>query len=176
MAYKNNSFPCDYIPTIEENYSEEISIGDKVYNLSIFDTSGSVEFDRLRPLTYPSTDVFLLCFSLVDHTSYESITLKWFDEVQHHCPDAKILLVGTKSDLIEDPSTIQKLREKNLDPITPQKGLELSNKINASKYLECSALTHQNLKNLFDQSIRSLIERKPVRRCGTGVGPRCDMF
>ncbi len=34
---------------------------------------GSEDYDRLRPLSYPQTDVFLLCFSLVCHSSYENI-------------------------------------------------------------------------------------------------------
>jgi GTPase SAR1 family protein len=40
---------------------------------------------RLRPLSYPQTDVFLLCFSIVSPPSYENIRTKWHPEIQHHC-------------------------------------------------------------------------------------------
>lgn len=40
---------------------------------------------RLRPLSYPQTDVFLLCFSVVSPASFENIRTKWFPEIQHHC-------------------------------------------------------------------------------------------
>jgi hypothetical protein len=49
---------------------------------------------RLRPLSYPQTDVFLICFSVVSPSSFENVTSKWCPEIKHHCPDAPILLIG----------------------------------------------------------------------------------
>ena len=57
------------------------------------------DYDRLRPMSYPQTDVFLLCFSVVKRTSFESIRHKWLPEVRHHCPHIPVVLVGMKSDL-----------------------------------------------------------------------------
>jgi GTPase SAR1 family protein len=47
-----------------------------------------------RALSYPETDVFLLCFSVISPSSFDNIKSKWFPEISHHCPDAKTLLVG----------------------------------------------------------------------------------
>merc|ERR1739844_709663 len=81
------------------------------------------DYDRLRPLSYPQTDVFLICFSLVNPASFENVRAKWYPEVRHHCPQVPIILVGTKLDLREDKETIDKLKEKRLAPITyPQVG------------------------------------------------------
>lgn len=33
------------------------------------DTAGARDYDRLRPLSYPQTDVFLVCFSIVNPVS-----------------------------------------------------------------------------------------------------------
>lgn len=120
------------------------------------DTAGQEDYDRLRPLSYPQTDVFLICFSVARYgiseackmfkirtsnaikkkislvvfpphhhscfilfltssssffefpmvffihvfyfspSSFENVTSKWFPELKHHCPEAPILLVGTK--------------------------------------------------------------------------------
>lgn len=44
--------------------------------------------------------------------------LQWFPEVRHHCPNTPMILVGTKLDLRDDKTTIEKLRDKKLAPIT----------------------------------------------------------
>lgn len=79
---------------------------------------GQEDYDRLRPLSYPQTDVFLICFSLVNPASFENVRAKWYPEVRHHCPSTPIILVGTKLDLRDDKNTIEKLRDKKLQPIT----------------------------------------------------------
>ena len=48
-------------------------IGGEPYTLGIFDTSGSNDYERLRPLRYPETDVFLVCFSVVSPASFENV-------------------------------------------------------------------------------------------------------
>ena len=63
-------------------------------------------------------DVFIICFSLVNPTSFENVRAKWYPEVRHHCPNVPIILVGTKLDFREDRETIEKLKEKRLAPIT----------------------------------------------------------
>ena len=63
-------------------------------SLGLWDTAGQEDYDRLRPLSYPQTDVFLICFSVVSPSSFENVTSKWCPEIKHHCADAPILLVG----------------------------------------------------------------------------------
>lgn len=67
--------------------------------------------------------VFLLAFSLVNPASFANAKAKWIPEIQHHCPNTPVLLVGTKLDLREDTSTLDKLRSKNMQPITYEQGL-----------------------------------------------------
>ena len=50
-------------------------------------------------------DVFLVCFSVNSYASLQNVQEKWIPEVSHHCPDTPIILVGTKSDLREQPET-----------------------------------------------------------------------
>jgi len=37
---------------------------------------GQEDYDRLRPLSYPQTDVFLVCFSVVSPSSFENVREK----------------------------------------------------------------------------------------------------
>jgi Ras-related C3 botulinum toxin substrate 1 len=56
----------------------------KTISLGLWDTAGQEDYDRLRPLSYPQTDVFLICFSLVSPPSYENVRTKVRQLLQVH--------------------------------------------------------------------------------------------
>ena len=41
-----------------------------------YSLTGQEDYDRLRPLSYPQTDVFLVCFSVVSPASFENVKEK----------------------------------------------------------------------------------------------------
>jgi len=169
ISYTTNAFPGEYVPTVFDNYSANVMVDGKPINLGLWDTAGQEDYDRLRPLSYPQTDIFLICFSLVAPPSLENVKTKWCPEISHHAPGTPIILVGTKLDLREDRDTIEKLTQKRMAPISYQQGLQVSKEINAVKYLECSALTQTGLKNVFDGAIRAVLcpaqPKKKTKKC-----------
>jgi len=164
ISYTTDSFPGEYVPTVFDNYSAPMVCDGVPVSLGLWDTAGQEDYDRLRPLSYPQTDVFLICFSVVSPSSFENVTSKWCPEIKHHCGDAPILLIGTKIDLREDKETLQILAENGQAPIKREQGQKLANKIRAVKYLECSALTQRGLKQVFDEAVRAVLRPQPVRR------------
>jgi len=70
MSFANNMFPQEYVPTVFDNYSTHIMVDDHPYNLGLWDTAGQEEYDKMRPLCFPQTDVFIICFSLVSPASF----------------------------------------------------------------------------------------------------------
>jgi len=158
ISYTTNKFPSEYVPTVFDNYAVTVMIGGEPYTLGLFDTAGQEDYDRLRPLSYPQTDVFLVCFSVVSPSSFENVKEKWVPEIKHHCPKTPFLLVGTQNDLREEPGTMEKLAKNRQKPITLELGAKQGKELRAVKYVECSALTQKGLKNVFDEAILAALE------------------
>ncbi len=68
-----------------------------------------IDYDRLRPLSYPQTDVFLICYSVINPVSFDNVRAKWSPEIKSNNPETPIVLVGTKLDLLNDKHMINKL-------------------------------------------------------------------
>ncbi|ESN98497.1 hypothetical protein HELRODRAFT_84621 [Helobdella robusta] len=169
ISYTTDSFPGEYVPTVFDNYTSSMMVDGVPVSLGLWDTAGQEDYDRLRPLSYPQTDVFLICFSVVSPSSFENINTKWCPEIKHHCPDAAVLLIGTKIDLREDKDVITQLANNNLSPVKREQGIKMASKIRAVKYLECSALTQRGLKQVFDEAVRAVLNPqptvRPIRKC-----------
>ncbi|MCL4138146.1 UNVERIFIED_CONTAM: hypothetical protein GTU68_053015, partial [Idotea baltica] len=121
-------------------------------------SSGPDVYDRLRPLIYVDTDVFLACFSVVCPFSIERVKEKWISEITRFKKSTPFLLVGTKTDLREDTATLEKLAKHKRKPFSYEQGEKLSQKVKAVKYVECSALTQKGVKNVFDEAILAALE------------------
>jgi len=167
ISYTTNAFPGEYIPTVFDNYSANVMVDGKPVNLGLWDTAGQEDYDRLRPLSYPQTDVFLICFSIISPASFDNVKSKWYPEIQHHAPGVPIILVGTKSDLRNDSSTLSQLRNKGLNIINVDQAKAMAAHINAVKHLECSALTQEGLKAVFDESIRAALNKPKGKKKGS---------
>eukprot|EP01114_Cavostelium_apophysatum_P020579 TRINITY_DN693_c0_g1_i1.p1 TRINITY_DN693_c0_g1~~TRINITY_DN693_c0_g1_i1.p1 ORF type:complete len:208 (-),score=23.46 TRINITY_DN693_c0_g1_i1:187-789(-) len=173
MSYANKKFPSAYVPTVFDNYVVSLTaghskLGNVQVELSLWDTAGQEEYDRLRPLSYSNANVFLVCFSLLSPTSYENISAKWYPELYHFCPEVPIVLIGTKMDLKRDEQALADLQKQGYrSPISFEQGWDLAKKIGAVKYLECSAKTTENLKEVFDEAVKAVLFKstKKQKKC-----------
>ena len=104
--------------------------------------------------------MFLICFSIDSPDSFEHVKSKWWPEVQHHCAEAAIMLVGTKSDLRASEHAASQLAAQGLSMVSREAALERAKEIGAVAYMECSAFTQEGLKNLFDEAIRAAIRKQ----------------
>ncbi len=141
-----------------DNYSANVMVDGKPINLGLWDTAGQEDYDRLRPLSYPQTDVFLICCAVDRPTSLQNVLSaimppakhvwflpfvlagKWYPEITHYCPNVPIVLVGTKCDLREAHNAQGKTF------FTQKEAEVVARTIGAAAYAECSALTSLHLK------------------------------
>ena len=141
-----------------DNYTANVYVDSRPISLGLWDTTGQDDYDRIRPLSYPGTDVFLVCFSVVNPNSFANVAGKWAPEIVHHCPGVPKILVGTNLELRNDKATIKELQKRGELPITYIQGLGMRNKIGAVAYMECSAVTQRGLKTVFDEVIRIALQ------------------
>merc|ERR1711970_148871 len=160
IVFSKDQFPEEYIPTVFENYVSDIEVDGQQVELVLWDTAGQEDYDRLRPLSYPDTNVILACFSVNSPDSLENIPERWVPEVKHFCPNVPIILVGCKADLRTDEKTLAELAELKQMPVRQEEGLAMAEKIKAFKYLECSAKTREGVREVFEAATRAAICKK----------------
>jgi len=161
VSYTTNEFPEEYVPTVFDQKDKSLVVDGKEVDLSLWDTAGQEDYGRLRPLSYPDTDVFLICYSIIAPDSFTNVKQKWIPEVTDHCPDVPIILVGTKSDYRGgfDQSKVEELKQSGITPVTEDEGKKMAAEIGAAKYIECSALTQENLKIVFDEAVKVALKK-----------------
>ncbi|OTF76509.1 ras-like protein GTP-binding protein Rho1-like protein [Euroglyphus maynei] len=183
IVFSKDQFPEFYVPTVFENYVADIEVDGKQVSvtfgnnthththyllthylhqveLALWDTAGQEDYDRLRPLSYPDTDVILMCFSIDSPDSLENIPEKWSPEVRHFCPNVPVILVGNKKDLRNDPYTVK----SKIKTVSTEEGKAMAEKINAFGYLECSAKTKDGVREVFEVATRAALQSKKRRR------------
>ena len=120
--------------------------------MPLFNLQGQEDYDRLRPLSYANSNVFLVCFSIGSRTSFENVKDKWVPELRKHAPTTPILLVGTQSDRRQSPGTM----------ISESEARKLARSIKAAGYMECSAKSRDGVKAVFSEAV--LVALDPLDR------------
>eukprot|EP00028_Trichosphaerium_sp_Am-I-7-wt_P001074 CAMPEP_0168531474 /NCGR_PEP_ID=MMETSP0405-20121227/15492_1 /TAXON_ID=498012 /ORGANISM="Trichosphaerium sp, Strain Am-I-7 wt" /LENGTH=120 /DNA_ID=CAMNT_0008556329 /DNA_START=94 /DNA_END=452 /DNA_ORIENTATION=- len=113
-------------------------------NLGLWDTFGSKDEQMLRltALSFPQTNVFAVCFSITDEESFNDVGV-WVDVAKKGAPEAALVLAGFKEDLAAERTvSIKEAQDK-------------AKALGMAKYVECSALTQKNLKELFDSLVEA---------------------
>ncbi|XP_006865457.1 PREDICTED: rho-related GTP-binding protein RhoF [Chrysochloris asiatica] len=171
MVYSQGAFPEHYAPSVFEKYTASVTVGSKEVTLNLYDTAGQEDYDRLRPLSYQNTQLVLICYDVMNPTSYENVIIKWFPEVTHFCPGTPMVLIGCKTDLRKDKEQLRKLRAVQLEPITYMQGQSACEQIRAVLYLECSAKFRENVEVVFREAAKVALsalkktERQKRRFC-----------
>ncbi|KAK0064188.1 ras-like GTP-binding protein Rho1, partial [Biomphalaria pfeifferi] len=164
VVFSKDEFPGVYIPTVFENYVADIVVDNKTVELALWDTAGQEDYDKLRPLSYSDASVILMCYSCDSPDSLLNIAERWAPEVKHLCPNVPVILVGNKKDLRNDQTTIAELAKIKQAPVKAEEGRAMAERIGASAYVECSALTKEGVRDVFETTTRCALKKRKEKK------------
>ncbi|VDN98219.1 unnamed protein product [Rodentolepis nana] len=152
----------DYIPTVADKYAATVKVGNTSVVFNLWDTAGQEEFNNLRKVCYPNTDVFLVCFAVDNKDAFKNVKEVWIPEITQYCPEAVAILVGTKVDtrvMTANPNSIS-----TDHTVSYAMGKEMAKKLKLKHYLECSAQTGEGTKQVFDTAISVVLNPKRAKK------------
>jgi small GTP-binding protein len=169
QTYISGTFPEEYIPEIYGYYQKWVVRKSTTVLLKISDTASSVDEDFIYTHLHTIPDIFLLCFSVIDPSTYAAIASFFVPKIRAKVGNGPMLLVGTKSDLRDSPQSDHRA-------ISTRDGRKLASQIGAASYIECSAKTCRNADKVFNTALDILINPAPhfwnVNRVGI---PSCSV-
>lgn len=144
--------PSEEMPTIFDSFSCNMVIKKREVELSLWDTSGDLKYDRIRQLSYPNADVFFICYSVNSIRSFDDVK-KWHREIKDiaEIQNIPIILVCTKSDIKDD--------KQSTDIVTSEMAQALKKEENFHGFIETSSLERKNLHLLFERAVDHKIRK-----------------
>lgn len=145
--------PTDYV----EDFSGEIDTRKGIRHLTILDTSSANE--AVRSLAYECSDVAVLCFDLTDRETLESVEKKWMPELTKNCPGIPFIIAGCKRDeMCDGPAGC--VCERSCCDLGEVELTALLSRTGASAYIDCSALTDENVETVFGVAAECAIPKR----------------
>lgn len=158
VTYTTNANLGDYIPTVFDNCSVNMVYEGQHINLQLWSTASSEDYKKLRPLSYPQTDVFIALFSLTYPETFEDIRNIWIPEVRERCPNTPIILCGSSLDSMEEVENNPYIAmEKGWEPVNQIEIDNLVKEFNLDDYFAVSAKDIESIKELFNGAIKAVI-------------------
>ncbi|XP_060709367.1 rho-related GTP-binding protein RhoF-like [Hemiscyllium ocellatum] len=151
-VFAEGHFPETYFPTVSDIFSANLSCGSFLLDISLWDTAGQQDYDRLRPLCYKGANVVLVCYDVSNPISFQNVMRRWLPEVRHICPQTPVILVACKTDLRMNKICQRNLARRGEKAITFTQGQTMADRIQASGFLECSAKLEEKVLETFREA------------------------
>lgn len=131
----SDDVPDFYKPTGFDKFFTTKEVRGQIVSFTVWDTSGSSNYDSVRPLSYSEADIFIICFKIADPVSLYNVKSHWIIEIQKHS-NAPIILCGCMADLRFDEETLAHLSRIGRSVVTLEQALAISKQIGAKSYVE----------------------------------------
>ena len=129
-------------------YSFHVKINQQIFKLQIWDTCGQEIYRSLITNFYRTASLAIIVYSVTDKRSFEETEI-WLKQVKLNAdPNCKIFLIANKVDLPEKQ-------------VTSEEGMNLKKEHGFECYMETSAKTGVNVKELFVNCALALYKELP---------------
>lgn len=149
-----------FYPSHNETFEIIKKFMDQYFRISLWDTSGSEEFDKLRPLFYPRTNAFIVCYDICDFSSFDSIITKWIYEIESHCPGLPLFFVGINGEKLDDFDEIEKIKMKGQKIVSSEFAHKVNLELKGDGVFECNLENGKNIIEIYDSIISEIFSKK----------------
>jgi len=148
--FVEDSYIADQPNTIGVDFfAKKVQIDGKTHSIQIWDTAGQERFKSMVKSYFRAASAALLVFDLTKKASFDHVNA-WLATFQEDMdPKAPIVLVGSKSDLLEE----RVIAEKTAQSFATKLGFE---------YFEVSALSSEGVQDLFKSTVKKIIGGGPT--------------
>lgn len=109
--FAEGTFRETYIPTLGVDFATKvIKIQDQTIKLVLFDTGGQELLGRLRPYYYRGANGAIVCYDITSKASFEALD-GWLNEIYIHVGAIPLILVGNKTDLVDQREVLREQAE-----------------------------------------------------------------
>ncbi|KAL8584363.1 hypothetical protein ACOMHN_031983 [Nucella lapillus] len=167
-----------YLPTVFDTDVVDVQLDSgTTVELTLTDTAGQEDYDRLRPYSYPDTDVVIVCFAIDNPDSLENVRLNWMPEIRYFCGNVPVILVGNKTDLrghgegesalhstassqdfLDFPECCPSAALIKQGPVKESAARRMAGEVGAVGYWETSALLDQGVTEVFYSACRAALK------------------
>ena len=113
-----------------------------------------------RKQSYPGTDVFVVCFSVVRPETLVSLQEHWIPEIHMLMGDTPFIVVGTHADMRDDPDVIRDLQARGRTPVRQRDGAAFCRKLGALGYFEFSPDMKKRVRKVMNETLEAVFSPK----------------
>jgi Ras-related protein Rab-6A len=150
--FVSGRFDINTLSTIGVDFmTKNLELDGKEIHLSIWDFAGEQKFRVLFPSYCSGASGALILYDMTSRASFEEVN-DWLSLINKSSGKIVKLLIGSKSDLADQRQ------------ISTDEAKSFNKKENIENYLECSSKTGENVENIFETLVQSILDSS-LKKC-----------